>query len=275
MLQTDTSYRCYDLSELIWEYYHNNARTLPWREPDLNGVFDPYKILVSEMMLQQTQVQRVIPKYQQFLAQFPTLQSLAAAPLSDVLVAWSGLGYNRRAKYLHEVAGTLSRLSQPWTVQDLVACKGIGANTAAAVVVYSYNQPEIFIETNVRTVLIHHCFDDRDKVADKELLPLLTQLIDAEHPREFYWALMDYGSHLKRTVGNASRASKHYAKQSAFAGSRRQLRGAVLRQLHSHPMTADELGERLVDERLQGVLDDLGREGLVSQRDGQYYLGSS
>jgi A/G-specific adenine glycosylase len=262
-----------ELREAIWGYYAKNGRSLPWREPDPNGVFDPYKILVSEMMLQQTQVQRVIPKYQQFLGLFPTLQLLAAAPLSDVLVAWSGLGYNRRAQYLHLAAKKLAGLRQPWRLSDLTACKGIGLNTAAAVLVYAYNQPLVFVETNIRTVLIYYLLPNRTDVVDKELVPLMESVLDAEHPREFYWAVMDYGSHLKATVGNASRASKHHLRQSKFNGSKRQIRGTVLRALRDGAQTYTELAAEIKDDRLQEVLTALEHEKLVTLNGLKYHLG--
>jgi len=248
-------------------------------------------------MLQQTQALRVVPKYQAFLRQFPTVQSLADAPLAAVLVAWNGLGYNRRAKYLHEAAKQLAASPEPWTVEDLEACKGIGHNTAAAVVTYAYNQPVVFIETNIRTIFIFHFFPDRDDVSDKEILPLVEEAlhlvegkeqpetwalpkpgamrktVGLSHYREWNWALMDYGVYLKRTVGNASRASKHYAKQSTFAGSRRQVRGQVLRLLGKGPQTAAQLAQSIDDERLEAVIQELVGETLIRQKSGLLHLG--
>src|SRR4030095_9666003 len=150
--------------EVVLEYYREHGRELPWRHPGTTV----YEILVSEMMLQQTQVKRVIPKYQSFLKRFPTIQSLANAPLSEVLSEWSGLGYNRRAKYLHDAAKQLVSKVGPWKLEDLTECKGIGHNTAVAVLVYAYNRPLVFIETNIRTVCIHHFFNDKENITDKE-----------------------------------------------------------------------------------------------------------
>lgn len=260
--------------------YKQNARDLPWRFPDPNGSFDPYKILVSEIMLQQTQVQRVTPKYQEFLKVFPDVHSLAQASLGDVLRLWSGLGYNRRAKFLWQAAQMVVTEHDgdfPAKQAELARLPGVGVNTAGAICVYAFNLPVVFIETNIRTVFIHHFFADRTDVCDTELKPLLEQaLIEAQvqgvSPREWYWALMDYGTHLKATVGNASRASKHYAKQSAFAGSKRQLRGMVLRELTDSAKTTQQLQEAIDDERLKTVLDDLLREGLIVQRNGRFGL---
>lgn len=211
---------------------------------------------------------------------FPIIQALAGAPLADVIRVWSGLGYNRRAKYLHEAAKQLAVTSEPWTVEQLEACKGIGPGTAAAVVTYAYNQPVPFIETNIRTVFIHHFFTDADQIAigsdpiaDKALLPLVEEALDMEHPREWGWALMDYGVHIKATVGNASRSSKHYAKQSTFKGSKRQVRGQVLRLLAGRPLGRVELEQAIPDVRLTGVLEDLLAEQLISETKGKISLG--
>jgi A/G-specific adenine glycosylase len=259
--------RLRQFQETVWDYYRVHGRDLPWRHEPLLA----YNILVSEVMLQQTQARRVVPKYHEFLQAFPNTESLAKASLGEVIKAWSGLGYNRRAKYLHEAANQLEA-KPTWTLDDLTACKGIGHNTAAAVLAYAYNQPIAFIETNIRTVYIHHFFHDAEVVSDKEILPLVEQTLDKEHPREFMWALMDYGSHLKKSVGNVARASKHYSKQTTFHGSKRQLRGRVLRLLGQQPYTTVQLTDENDDERLVAVLQDLLAEGLIVKRGNQYVL---
>jgi A/G-specific adenine glycosylase len=248
-----------EFRRIVWEYYQAHGRhDLPWRQ-----TADPYCILVSEIMLQQTQVPRVVAKYQEFLRLFPTTSALAAAPLGDVLRAWSGLGYNRRAKYLWEAA---QRGPIPSTLEALVGLPGVGVNTAGAVLAYAFNQPAVFVETNIRSVILHHFFADRTDVPDSAVREKVAATLDAERPREWYWALMDYGSYLKQATGNASRRSRHYTRQSAFQGSRRQLRGAVLRNLSSGPQTIAALSAELADERLESVLDDLLREGLINRR---------
>jgi A/G-specific adenine glycosylase len=259
--------------EEVWEYYAKHGRDLPWRVPEIDGTYDPYKILVSEIMLQQTQVNRVITKYQSFLAKFPNVSALAQTPLAAVLAEWSGLGYNRRAKFLHEAAKQLVTSSEPWKLEDLMCCKGIGPNTAAAIMTYTYAQPFTFIETNIRTVFIHHFFHDQVGVADKELISVVEQAIDKEHPREWYWALMDYGVHIKATVGNLSRLSKHYAKQTTFVGSKRQVRGKVLRLLKSGNISMPEMAASIADDRLDVVLADLVKEGLITETTGTFRLG--
>lgn len=265
------------------EYYAAHARReLPWRVPAADGSFSPYEIMVSELMLQQTQVARVVPKYQAFIARFPDATSLAAAPLSDVLTLWIGLGYNRRVRYLWEAARALAVKPEPWTYDDLVACKGIGPNTAAAIEVYSYNTQRLFIETNIRTVILHHFFADKTEVTDKDILTALERLTPdfSQHPpdtplgspRLWYWALMDYGSHLKRTMGNSAARSKAYVKQSRFAGSRRQLRGKILRLLSEQTYTKTELAKVTNDDRFDDVLEILIREKLVMLQDNTLML---
>lgn len=259
------------MQEIVWEYFNQYGRDMPWRHPEPDGQFDPYKILISEIMLQQTQVNRVIPKYQLFLKEFPTIQSLAVAPLSKVLMVWSGLGYNRRAKFLQQTAQQLTQRPFPNTLEELIKLPGIGHNTAAAIMNYAYNLPTPFIETNIRTVYIHHYFEDQVAVNDRQLLPLVKETIDQEHPREWFWALMDYGAYLKSSVGNLNRQSQHYTKQANFKGSRRQLRGQLLRLLVI-PQSINSLKTEVVDERLQSVVVDLQKEGLIVERGGVYSL---
>lgn len=258
--------------ETLWAYYAKRARRdLPWRIAEPGGQFDPYKIAVSELMLQQTQVTRVIPKYHEFLARFPSVQVLAGAPLGDVLISWQGLGYNRRAKFLWLAAQQIDRLGTfPSTADELVRLPGVGVNTAGAILAYAYNQPVVFVETNVRTVIIHHFFADTEGVADSAIRDCLGQVLDHETPREFYWALMDYGTHLKSTEGNAAQRSKHYTKQPAFVGSKRQVRGVVIRALSSGARSFDELGVN--DERLATVLSELVAEGLIRKNGNTYQL---
>ncbi len=261
------------------EYYGQHGRELPWRPPELSlrpdNTLDAYAILVSEIMLQQTQVSRVVPRYRAFLARFPDIRSLAGAPLADVLTLWSGLGYNRRARYLWLAAQALADELQPWTHEKLVACPGIGPHTAAAILVYSYDAPLLFLETNIKTVLIHQLFSDKEGISDQELLAALESVVpwhnrqaagSAPSPRVFYWGMMDYGAHIKATVGNLSRRSKGYVKQSRFAGSRRAVRGQVLRLLTAGPLSRKEVRQVVTDERLDEVVEALQKERLISVR---------
>jgi A/G-specific adenine glycosylase len=130
---------------------------------------------------------------------------------------------------------------------------------------YAYNEPVVFLETNVRTVFIHHFFADSRDVSDKDLISLVQASLpqDSSLTRDWYWALMDYGTYVKAEIGNLNKLSKAYVKQSAFHGSRRQVRGQVLRALAEKSATYAELQEIIADERLDGVLEDLVREGML------------
>jgi A/G-specific adenine glycosylase len=264
-----------ELQNIVWDYYAKHGRVFAWRAPQSDGSYDPYKIFVSELMLQQTQAQRVVPKYERFLQVFPTVHSLANAPLAAVLSEWSGLGYNRRAKFLWQSAHAIANHHNgvfPITQEVLTTLPGIGKNTAAAMCVYAYNQPLTFIETNIRTVFIHHFFPSQTDVSDAQLLPLVAAACDLEHPREWYWALMDYGVYLKATVGNVSRQSKHYAKQSTFAGSKRQVRGRIIALLVARPYELPELITTLEDERAENVIEELLQEGLIFRTNNVLHL---
>lgn len=261
----------------VHKYYDEHGRhDLPWRTPESDGTFDPYKILVSELMLQQTQVPRVLPKFLAFTASFPSFAALANAPLSEVLTAWSGLGYNRRAKYLlqtaHIVVGQYGG-DLPRTRANLMSLPGIGANTTGAIQAYAFNEPIVFIETNIRTVFIHHFFSGQDQITDAMLLPYIKSALP-EDARTWYWALMDYGTHLKQTVGNLSRSSASYTKQSPFHGSKRRIRGQVLKMLTGGPYNYERLVWVINDERLPAVLDDLVREEFITSDGSQYRLRS-
>lgn len=261
--------------ETVWEYYRENARQLPWREIDSTGRIDTYKVLVSEIMLQQTQAQRVIPKYTDFLTVFPDVTALASAPLEDVLRQWSGLGYNRRAKFLWEAAKMVVRTYGgvvPDYEPELVSLPGVGVNTARAVLAYAFNRPVSFIETNIRTVYIHHFFEDSDVIHDREIMPLVSDTVDPENPREWYWALMDYGTYLKKTAGNGSRRSTHYTKQSTFVGSRRQIRGKIIKILTSGPSPYQDVKTEINDDRFDAVIADLVNEQLIKQTSGTLHL---
>lgn len=253
-----------------------SLRKMPWRDIQLNGVIDPYHVLVSEIMLQQTQVKRVTPKFQNFIKYFPDIQSLAKADLGTVLEQWSGLGYNRRAKFLHEAAKAIAldlKGQFPQTTKELMHLPGVGKNTAGAILVYSYNQPAFFVETNVRTVYIHHFFKHKHVVTDQEIVGMLEKTLDHQNPRDFYWRLMDYGTALKKKSGNLTQKSAGYTKQSRFAGSNRQIRGQVLKALTGQKMTHQQLAGVVQDDRLGTVLERLQTEGLVSKQKQYYSLG--
>lgn len=260
---------------LVMTHYRTQGRHgLPWRQPTKAGGFDPYHILVSEIMLQQTQVPRVIPKFLDFVQAFPSFDALAKAPLATVLQCWSGLGYNRRAKFLWEAARVVSddyHGQLPSDRQALERLPGIGPNTAGAILAYAFNQPVIFIETNIRTVFIHHFFADAQKVTDAQIADMVARMLP-DNPRQWYWALMDYGTHLKQTSGAQLHKVHGYRPQSTFEGSRRQIRGQVLRVLAAGPMPLGKLKEQILDERLADVLADLQAEGFIQESASYYKL---
>lgn len=249
----------------IHAFARSHKRDLPWRTPALvpnsRGQLDLYKIFVSEVMLQQTQVARVMVKYGEFIDRFPTIRSLAKADLMDVLKVWQGLGYNRRGKYLWESARKMigDKSTTPLTVPYLDTLPGIGRATAASIYCFAYNRPVIFIETNIRKVFIHHFFTDRDEVDDADLIPLIRDTLHYDNPREWYYAIMDYGSFLSTVVVNPNIKSKHYTKQSRFIGSDRQIRGQLLRAVISNEPL------HIANEREQKIYEKLVKEGMIKR----------
>jgi len=264
--------------ELLWQKASELYREMPWRADT-----KPYFVLVSEIMLQQTQVSRVKVKFEEFMTRFPTIDILADAPLADVLTVWSGLGYNRRAKYLHKAANVICEEfggNVPETLNELVSLPGVGPNTAGALLAYSFNQPSLFIETNIRTVLFHHFFNDQSDVSDREVKEVLEQVVDHEHPREFYWAMMDYGSWLKQQGAGGIDRSKHYKKQAPLKGSVREVRGRILKILATGDFNEIELKTQLetwtpVDERYEKAIEGLLADGLIKtegEKSGRFHL---
>ena len=257
----------------ILTHYHTQGREFSWRS-DLS----PYRVLVSEIMLQQTQTRRVEEKFTVFVDRFPDFQALAEAQFSEVLRYWKGLGYNRRAKYLHDIAGAV--VDQFDTVlpddpEQLLRFSGIGKATAASICVFAFNQPHAFVETNIRTVFIHFFFPDRLGVADAEIMNLVELTIDRDNPRDWFYALMDYGVMLKKAVGNLSRKSSGYRKQSRFEGSDRQLRGQLLDLLLHQSRTDTSTAAALLEQpeaRITSVLKGLTAEGLVVEEHSKFRL---
>lgn len=257
-----------EFQQLVWDFYHEHGRhDLPWRLTE-----DPYRILVSEIMLQQTQVSRVIPKYNRWISTLPDFPSLAEASLSQVLSLWQGLGYNRRAKYLHQSAQKITTQHNECLPEDedaLRSLPGVGPYTASAVRAFAFNIPVTLVETNVRTVYLHHFFEDEEDVDEEAIQKMVSKTRDTKNPREWYWALMDYGSFLKKEHGNPNQRSKQYVKQSSFKGSNRQLRSRLLRFiLNNQPVTRDLVESEIAStsDRQKSVVEnlhDLEEEGLV------------
>jgi A/G-specific adenine glycosylase len=258
----------------VLAFYRESGRSFPWRQTR-----DPWAILVSEIMLQQTQTDRVLPKYLAWLKAYPEPASLAEAPLSEVLELWSGLGYNRRALALVRAASRIAASGGfPDDEDALLELPGVGPYTARAVLAFAFGRPVVLIETNVRSVFLYHFFEGEEGVSDARIAPLVEATLDREDPRTWYYALMDYGVMLKRNYGNPNSRSAHYAKQSPFADSNRRIRGSLLRELGQRGR-ADvvDLAAALpfARERVEKALGELEAEGFVAESCGIYRLAES
>lgn len=255
----------------IWQFYILNKRSFVWRDTN-----NPYHIVVSEIMLQQTQTYRVEQKYEHFIETFPTFELLAKASLREVLWVWQGLGYNRRAQALHKSANLIMNEHYgqlPYSPEVLKTFPGIGKVTAASICAFAFNMPTVFIETNIRTVFLHAFFQQKEKVYDHEVIPLIEQTLDRYHPREWYYALMDYGVMLKRLYDNPSCASAHHTIQTPFQGSERQIRSMIVKSLlNTEKQTLDQILE-VIDrepERVKRIINQLCKEQLI-KKDKRWY----
>lgn len=252
--------------EMVLAYYRDYGRDLAWRRTT-----DPYGILVSEIMLQQTQVERVSVKYPAFIDAFPDFPSLADSPLPDVLAVWQGMGYNRRAISLQKCARLVTGAYDGVLPQDpevLATFPGIGRATAASICAFAFNTPVVFIETNIRRVFIHFFFSDDKPVPDADILPLVERALYRKNPRIWYWALMDFGSVLKKTVPNPNRRSTQYVRQSPFGGSDREIRGKIIRSVLDSPdQDLEDLIRSTGDdgERVQRIISTLEKEGFLTK----------
>ena len=253
----------------ILEKGREHYRDLPWRKTN-----SPWAILVSEVMLQQTQVPRVSKIFPLWMERFPAPSALAAVPLSEVLKAWSGLGYNRRALNLQKAAQILAleyKDSVPPSEEALRSLPGVGVYTARAVLAFAFNIASVFLETNIRTVFIRHFSsalhrEANGTISDRDLEKIGQRLLDRQNPRAWYTALMDYGAWLKQNEGNFGKQAKNYRPQSPFNGSIRQLRGAILKTLlETSPMAVDRVAERLKTEpaRIYSCALQLAQEGFL------------
>lgn len=259
----------------VLEFWKREGRHgLPWRKTR-----DPYAILVSEIMLQQTQVDRVVPYFEKWMRKFPTVEKLAKASLSDVLKVWSGLGYNRRAKLLRECAKKIVEKHGGKIPKDfaaLVALPAIGPYTASAVRVFAFNKPDVLIETNIRTVFFHHFpmfhksngRTSQGTITDGEILEIAKRAAKGQDPQTWHAALMDYGAHLKKSGVRLNKKSSHYVKQSRFEGSLRQFRGIILRRLLKGSVAESALLHVDVESSyfMEQAIRDLEREGLIEKK---------
>lgn len=271
-MRSDAQIKTFRRAVLLYWRKHGRHE-LPWRT-----THDAYKILVSEVMLQQTQVPRVIEKYKEFLTEFPTVYVLAHASLAEVLRVWSGLGYNRRGKYLHDAAKTIAQKYGGDINEALTKpLPGVGPYTRAAVRVFAYDEPHTLIETNIRAAFIHHFFQSPPRahgrenkvVTDAQLIPLIEKAAEGQDPREWHSALMDYGVHVKKLHKNPARKSATYMRQSRFEGSLRQVRGEIIRQLHKGPR---ETFQGYEWNKIKEALQTLEKDQLVVQENGKWRI---
>lgn len=253
---------------IIYSYFDHFGRDFAWRR-----AHDPYHIVVSEIMLQQTQTSRVMGKFERFIELFPSFEHLAQADWRDVLAAWQGLGYSRRAKALYAIAHTVVAGHAGQLPDDemvLQTFPGIGPATAASICAFAFNKPTVFIETNIRSVFLHFFFSATGNVVnDKEIVPLVAQMLDTKNPRLWYYALMDYGVALKRLYPELNKKSAHYARQSKFEGSDRQVRGRILKALVAHSQLTMNQLVAVVDRdcaRVERIVQQLMAEKFIEKK---------
>lgn len=260
--------------KIIYDYFNKHERNLPWRMTD-----KPYHILVSEIMLQQTQVPRVIGKYEEFTKTFPDFKSLYKAPLQKILRVWQGLGYNRRALSLKKIAGIILKKlngTLPSTIEELSSLPGIGKTTASEIAAFAFNKPTVFIETNIRAVFIHFFFHHKTNIKDSEILPLIEKTLDSSNPRLWYYALMDYGVMLKKQFTNPGRKSAHYQKQTPFKNSNRQLRGLILKVvIEKQRISESGIIKNIKADplRIKCVIIELQKDGLIEKKGKMVSIG--
>lgn len=249
---------------ILTHYKKHGRHDLIWRK-NINA----YRIIVSEIMLQQTQVSRVLPKFEQWMKQYPTLKILKTAQFKDILVLWQGLGYQRRAKALYELAQSYA--SVPKTYEKLLDVRGVGSYTASAVCAFAYDTfTHPVLETNIRTALIEEFHQGEEEIHDGLLYEDLERLV--KYPkvqkvgaRTWYYALMDYGAYLKQQNISHNKKSAHHVTQTPYKGSTRELRAKVLFAL-TH-------GEKLRgDARELEVLQSLQKEGYIEKRRTRYVI---
>lgn len=260
---------------VVWSYYKKNRRNFSWRNTD-----NPYHIVVSEIMLQQTQTKRVEQKYPEWIKCFPDWERLALAPLKKILLTWQGMGYNRRAIALKACALKVTKEYGGHLPSDFEVLKTfphIGFNTAGSIFAFAFNRPTVFLETNIRSVFIFFFFEKKKKVLDQDILRLVEKTLDKKNPKEWYSALMDFGAFLKKEFPNPNRKSKHYSKQSKFEGSNRQMRGLLLKLLSktkglTEKQIRDEL--KLGSKEIKMNLENLKKEGFITKKQERFMIVS-
>lgn len=250
---------------IIYSFYKQHRRNFPFRQN-----ITPYNVLVSEIMLQQTQTGRVSQKFMNFVEKFPDFLALSKAPLEDVLKVWQGLGYNRRAIALKKISDIVINDYHgklPDSIEILKSFPQIGHNTASSILTFAFNNPTVFIETNIRRVYIYFFFHNKYSISDKEIIPFVKKTIDMPNPREWYYALMDYGVILKKSYPDLNKRSVHYRKQAPFKGSNRQIRGNLLKLLIRAKMLKkfeiENKFKNISPDKLKVILIQLEKEGFI------------
>jgi len=229
-------------------------------------------------MLQQTQTGTVSEKFLKFTEFYPNFISLAESPLENVLKAWQGLGYNRRAIALKKIAEIVIREYNgelPDSLDILKSFPQIGHNTASSIIAFAFNEPTVFIETNIRRVFLYFFFPQKQSVKDKEILPLIQDTMDNKNPRIWYYALMDYGVMLKKKHPELNKRSAHYRKQAQFKGSDREIRGKILKVLLEKQSVAEIDLKKLFKakpERIKKILDRMVKEGFIKKINNKYSI---
>lgn len=256
------------IQQEIFQFYKQHKRDLPWRKTT-----DPYKILVSEFMLQQTQVSRVVDYYTQWMKKWPTIQKLANEEYKNVLRAWIGLGYNRRAMYLHNTAKIIM---EKFSGDIVTAVKhyedlpGIGQYTSKAIQIFSTNANIATVDTNIRRIFINE-FNLEESISEKDLFQLAERCLPLGKSRDWHNALMDYGA-IRLT--SKKTGIKPKTQQSQFDGSDRQIRGKILRALLEEDQSMYQLQQKLQvnKKRLLNILTKMIKEKTISQTNEHFHV---
>ena len=249
-----------NFNEKIFAWWKKNKRTLPWRETT-----NPYYIMISEIMLQQTQVNRSVEKYLEFIKEYPTIKELAEASVSSVLKIWSGLGYNRRALWLQEAANQIVRLNEfPKTPEELQKLKGIGPYTSRSILIFTFNYDIATVDTNIRRILIAENFA-KVNTKEKELFIIAQKLLPKGKARDWHNALMDYGA---LVLTSAKTGIKPKTTISSSSKENRRFRGIIVKYL---TRTTKAKKEKIVkncnipNEKIDDILVGLIADGLVKK----------
>jgi len=253
--------------EMIFRWWKKNRRDLPWRHTR-----DPYKIAVSEIMLQQTQVPRVIPKYLEFIGEYPTVFDLAKASSASVLRIWKGMGYNRRALYLRDIAKIVVKNYQGKMPKDeklLAKLPGMGTYTARAILVFAYGQEVCCVDTNIRKIITHFFFDDLPQKPET-IQSVADELIPKGKSWDWHQALMDYGT---LEMPNVKYQMVNNRKKSVpFRQTNRFYRGRIIDMLRERKYPEMKLINRIHDQygkqeyEIQSIINSLVKDGLVKRR---------